>query len=120
MIQSWRVVRSRGWRKRERQVRENRAAVLMRYAPSGVRIRAVACPICGDLNYDRRILVPDSAIAIAKELQECAERTVNMHDVLDTGDRVRWFRVPHRESLNHAKMSTALFTRMLVERIGQV
>jgi hypothetical protein len=66
--QSWRVVRNRGWRKRGRQVRESRAAVLMRYAPSGGRIRAVACPIYGGLYYDRRILVSVSAITIAKEL----------------------------------------------------
>jgi hypothetical protein len=58
----------------------------MRYAPSGVRIRAVACPIYGGLNYDRRVLVSDSAITIARELQKCTERTVNMHDVLDIGD----------------------------------
>jgi hypothetical protein len=64
----------------------------MRYAPSGVRIRAVACPVYGGLNYDRRILVSDSAITIAKELQKCTEETVNMHDVWNTGDRVSRFR----------------------------
>jgi hypothetical protein len=37
-------------------------------------------------------LVSDSAITIAKELQKCTEETVNMHDVWNTGDRVRCFR----------------------------
>jgi hypothetical protein len=113
MIRSLRVVRNRGWRKRGRQARESRAEVLMRYAPSGMRIRAVACPMCDDLYYDRRILVSDNAISIAKELQECTERTVDMQDVSNsTGDRVRWFKPPHRESLTDAKMS-ALFTNCL-------
>lgn len=64
-IRSCREVRSRGLRKRETQVRESRAAVLMRFAPFGSGVRAVACPIRGVLNYDRRMSMYGTAITIA-------------------------------------------------------
>ena len=67
-IQSCREVRSRGLRMRETQVRESRAVVLMRFAPFGVGVRVVACPICGLLNYDRRMSMYGTAITIAGQL----------------------------------------------------
>lgn len=67
-IQSCREVRNRGLRMRETQVRESRVAVLMRFAPFGVKVRAVTRPICGLLNYDRRMSMYGTAITITGEL----------------------------------------------------
>lgn len=82
-IRSSRVVQSRGSKRRARRVRESRVVVLKRYAPSSVGVRAVACPICNVVRYDRRMLLSDAAIASASYYQESVHGLYWKHLYMD-------------------------------------